>query len=184
MPFLLRIRDEHNGTAPMSSYGRITRWTVVAVIGSCTALLVLLFITLRQPGTRAETYLLPEGFRGPVLVLFRRSDGASPEYESGQLVYRVPSNGVLAVGWSEASFQPRYYFVTSKGERMQIPIDNGAFCDGDTPTTTIVICNMPYLAASKNNGPVAPYRGFVVTPLTDRDRHIASYHALLAQHIR
>lgn len=176
--------DELGATMAMSATRGSTKRTLVVGVSSSIVILLLVTLVIRQSIMREETYLLPAEFRGPVIVLYQHSGGASPEYEDGRLIYRIPESGVLPVNWREASFRPQYYFVSRDGNRLRIPLDNGSFCNGDSPVTTVVVCNMPYLVASSRDKPVPPYRGFIVTSLNDRDKQIASYHALVAQHIR
>jgi len=42
-----------------------------------------------------ETYLIPEGYKGTVLVIFNQPDGEKPEYENSRRIYRIPATGVL-----------------------------------------------------------------------------------------
>ncbi|QMU65411.1 MAG: hypothetical protein GKR88_14710 [Flavobacteriaceae bacterium] len=39
--------------------------------------------------------LIPEGYIGPVLVVFDQKNGEPKEYEDGKRVYRIPKSGVL-----------------------------------------------------------------------------------------
>ena len=50
---------------------------------------ILLFISCGNQ-TEDTVVLIPEGYVGPVLVIYGQTDGAEKEYENGKRVYRIP----------------------------------------------------------------------------------------------
>jgi hypothetical protein len=42
-----------------------------------------------------EIYLVPEGFRGKIMVFFDQEDGQEAEYENSARVYRIPRSGFI-----------------------------------------------------------------------------------------
>jgi len=50
---------------------------------------------------RQQLFVLPAGFQGPVMVIYDQSDGARPKTVNGQIVYNVPSNGIVRTALPE-----------------------------------------------------------------------------------
>lgn len=71
-----------------------------------------------------ETYLIPQGFKGRVNIVFNREDGVPPKYENGRRVYQIPANGILLTQFKdEYGFVDRlYYYVDSNGKRTPLPV--------------------------------------------------------------
>jgi len=67
-------------------------------------------------------YLLPEGFRGGVVILFDQPYGIRTETEGGRYVYLIPDDGVLRATNSPPTgiIGRDYYFVAAGGQRMKI----------------------------------------------------------------
>src|ERR1041384_3171696 len=69
-----------------------------------------------------ETIIIPESYRGPVIIAYdsKPPAGRPREYEEGRRLYRIPGDGVLRTqlsdnaGWHKA---PRLFQVTSEGLR-------------------------------------------------------------------
>lgn len=71
-----------------------------------------------------ERYLIPENYRGPVMVIFNQKDGQKKEYEGRRRLYRIPSTGVLFTqfkdeqGWIDQD----YYLVSPNGQRKKLGV--------------------------------------------------------------
>lgn len=87
-------------------------------------LFILQILLLLSCGNKADDtiILIPEGYVGPVLVIYNQDNGAEKEYEDGKRVYRIPENGVL-----ETQFSPNYgvqnneyYYVSSNGNKKKL----------------------------------------------------------------
>lgn len=73
----------------------------------------------------AETYLVPEGFEGPVFVVFDQADADPLPIVDGRRIIEVPSSGVvvtsspIAAGWKN----PQVFQVTNAGVREPAATD-------------------------------------------------------------
>jgi hypothetical protein len=72
-----------------------------------------------------ERYLVPDGYIGPVTVVYSSSEGELLQYDSdGVVAYRIGSGGALrvqGVGPLEGPVRAEYFYVTKSGTRTPIP---------------------------------------------------------------
>jgi hypothetical protein len=74
--------------------------------------------------TTPERYLIPENYRGSVMVIFNQKDGQKKEYEGKRRLYRIPSTGILFTqfkdeqGWIDQD----YYLVSPNGQRKKLGV--------------------------------------------------------------
>lgn len=73
-----------------------------------------------------EIYLLPEGFRGKMIVFFDQPDGEVIQYEDSTRVYAIPSSGYLRTqfprnGGCMNDDRIKFFYVDSLGTRE--PLD-------------------------------------------------------------
>lgn len=70
---------------------------------------------------KQEVYILPNGFKGIVLVAYGQSDGLDDVKRDGKLIYKIPPNGVLKLKRKEATTitQTWYYFEDEQGKRTE-----------------------------------------------------------------
>lgn len=69
------------------------------------------------------TYLIPENYRGGVIIFFDQPDGITPEKtESGDYLYRIPADGFLKIKTplEKKGYKLNYYFVDVQGNRTQL----------------------------------------------------------------
>ena len=85
-------------------------------------LLALSFTSCAQKKAEDTIRLIPEGYIGPVLVIFNQKNGEPKEYEGDKRVYRIPKNGVL-----RTQFEPnygvqhhQYFYIDRNGSRSEI----------------------------------------------------------------
>jgi hypothetical protein len=71
-----------------------------------------------------ETYLIPEGYKGTVLVIFNQPDGEKPEYEDGRRIYRIPQTGVLFTQLKDEQgiINQEYFYISPNGERRKLGV--------------------------------------------------------------
>ncbi len=50
---------------------------------------------------REQLFVLPDGYRGPVMVIYDQPDGAQPKPIDGQISYDVPADGVVRTKYPE-----------------------------------------------------------------------------------
>lgn len=71
-----------------------------------------------------ETYLIPEGYKGTVLVIFNQPDGEKPEYEDGRRIYRIPKTGVLFTQLKDEQgiINQEYYYISLNGQKRKLGV--------------------------------------------------------------
>lgn len=78
--------------------------------------------------TEAEIHLIKEGYRGPVIIFFDRTDGDTTFYEDERRVYEIPSDGVLRTQFAapkEGIIHDsllKYYYISRDGKRSVLPV--------------------------------------------------------------
>jgi len=96
------------------------RWLIVisgALIFVALVLVVweLIYFKVAMKG---QVYILPQGFRGVVLIAYNQQDGLDDIIENGKLIYKIPKSGVLKVKRKEAATlsQSWHYFEDNQGK--------------------------------------------------------------------
>ena len=95
----------------------------MARLAACCVLITSGVFVLGCWNDDPEVYLIPQGYRGPVIVAFEQADGQPERRASDTLIYAVPRSGILK---TQASFpdgfrQISYYYVDGQGKRQRIP---------------------------------------------------------------
>src|SRR5579872_1899917 len=72
----------------------------------------------------AESYYIPESFKGRVNIIFNQSKGESSTYENGRRVYQVPANGILLTQFKDeyGIVDHQYYYIDGRGNKKPLPI--------------------------------------------------------------
>lgn len=77
-------------------------------------------------GPEPEIYLIPNDFRGRVVILFNQKNGISREYEGRNRVYKIPASGVLKTKFlsntGEFGLDDTNFFFESDSSRVSIPM--------------------------------------------------------------
>ena len=95
---------------------------------------VVCFILLNCTSADESIIVIPEGYVGPVLVVFGQKNGETQEYLKGKRLYRINEDGLLKSqfdsndGWSEV---PSFYYsqvlkenkIPFVGRTSRLPID-------------------------------------------------------------
>ena len=142
------------------------------------ALGLLIWYLLGEASFRDETYLIPSGFEGPVLILYNRPEGQPARYEGNSLIYDVPSTGVMQVQWGTQNVRTHYWYVNSDGTRTPIRPSSQTMCRDDAPGDPIVVCDMPIVL-----GATQRHSGFVVTHISKVDRYITAFFKIESREI-
>lgn len=71
---------------------------------------------------RDGIYVLPQGFKGGVIILFEQENGELPHVEDGLFVYRIPSSGILRVSMKGYTGVVNKKFFFDDG-KVRHPID-------------------------------------------------------------
>ena len=71
-----------------------------------------------------ETYLIPDGYKGIVLVIFNQPNGEKPEYEDCRRIYRIPQTGVLFTQLKDEQgiINQEYFYISPNGQRRKLGV--------------------------------------------------------------
>ena len=58
-------------------------------------LYILSFTQCKGQQPEESIVLLPEGYTGPVAIIFSQKEGVEPKVENGKYVYEIPISGIL-----------------------------------------------------------------------------------------
>ncbi|WP_231590595.1 DUF6843 domain-containing protein [Hymenobacter terrenus] len=92
------------------------------LVGGLALLLAYWYWYLLGLGNAQEVYLVPQGFRGVVYILFEQPNGVPPEREGWKRIYRIPRSGVLRTQFSfqEGPGPLPEFFWDSAGQRRPL----------------------------------------------------------------
>ncbi len=125
--------------------------------------------------------LIPEGFSGPVFIIFGQADGVKPEVENGKRVYRIPKNGILKTK-AEADYrlsQGEFYYIDSKGRRTKLeylfpqggPSVGGVrTLDDVSNSSDEIFCMVDEMGTENRGRGVIYFRQFLVGKVKDIER--------------
>ncbi|MGB7070288.1 MAG: hypothetical protein WBD22_12405 [Pyrinomonadaceae bacterium] len=70
-----------------------------------------------------EIFVLPEGYRGVVLIFYDQKEGEPKKYERGKRVYKIPRSGILKTQFSHDEGWQHFgeYFYDGNGQLARIP---------------------------------------------------------------
>jgi hypothetical protein len=73
-----------------------------------------------------ETYLIPEGFKGRVNIIFNQPKGVPAKYENGRRIYQVPIDGILLTQFKDeyGIIDHKYYYIDGRGNKKGLRIFN------------------------------------------------------------
>jgi len=71
-----------------------------------------------------ETYLIPEGYKGTVLVIFNQPDGEKPEHEDDRRIYRIPQTGILFTQLKDEQgiINQEYFYISPSGQKRKLGV--------------------------------------------------------------
>jgi len=69
-----------------------------------------------------EVYLIPQGFEGPVIIMFDESDGQQVKYEEKKRVYEIPEDGIMRTQFKDQDkyVDMEFYYSDESGNRNPI----------------------------------------------------------------
>lgn len=81
---------------------KITTSLALAATFACAGRQVVVKAGQGEPIERREQiFVLPNGYRGPVMVIYDQPDGARPKTIDGEISYDVPSDGIVRTAFPE-----------------------------------------------------------------------------------
>lgn len=71
-----------------------------------------------------ETFLIPQNYRGEIVIYMNEECGLEPVFENGRRVYAIPDTGVLITkfGKNRGYLDRKFYLVDEAGKRTEIPL--------------------------------------------------------------
>ena len=71
----------------------------------------------------AETFLIPQSYRGKIHIHFNQTCGLKPEKEKNRRLYKIPDNGILLSQFTDKQglIDQQYYLIDDKGSRTLLP---------------------------------------------------------------
>ncbi len=96
----------------------------LALVAVVVGLYALSFASSYFTRPEKETYLIPEGYKGSVLVIFNQPDGEKPEYEKGRRIYRIPQTGILFTQLKDEQglISQEYFYITPNKQRRKLGV--------------------------------------------------------------
>ncbi|WP_306352568.1 DUF6843 domain-containing protein [Flavobacterium sp. '19STA2R22 D10 B1'] len=110
-------------------------------------IIILLFLACSISCSKKENsvYILPENYKGYIIVVYNQKNGTPTLYENDKRIYRIPPSGILKTqfdadyGWSE--FPEFYYEKISSNNKLPLKFDfkevpnDSTVCFGGTTGT-------------------------------------------------
>lgn len=87
-----------------------------------------------------ENYILPEGFTGPLTVIFDTNSGAEPVYDNGVRLYNIPNSGILYTQFNDngdVTNEQRFFYKDAAGQQVEITTFWGATSPADVSSKTL-----------------------------------------------
>jgi hypothetical protein len=157
------VRDSQPQGLLIPSAGKIGTLLLLPIACmTCTLVTVLTSISARGLLVRnePEVYLLPDGYVGPVLIVYDQPTGEPRKYEAGARVYEIPENGMLLTQFDPPQdVNPDLWYVDGQGVRTQSILYGGS-CVQDIMGDLLVACIQGILR--KIQGKDAPWHTFLV----------------------
>jgi hypothetical protein len=71
-----------------------------------------------------EIFLIPDGYKGPIYIIYNIKNGSKKEYENNKRIYRLPANGILLTQFKDeyGIIDQEYYYQLASGKRIKLGI--------------------------------------------------------------
>jgi hypothetical protein len=89
---------------------------------------LLCFANLGCTKQASETHLIPDGYTGPVVIVFRDASGVNVDTQKGERTFQLPSSGVLRIkGPAPAAgiAHVAYLYVSGPHGKRELPLQKG-----------------------------------------------------------
>lgn len=115
---------------------------------------------------RSEDHLIPQGYIGPVLILYNDPSGLPANLQHGKITYTIPPDGILRIrdpSPEETSWRRvRFFYVNREGQRdeLKVPVTGAEFgvfgeTDGmravDVDGKIVAVTYKAYVVGAPNN---------------------------------
>jgi hypothetical protein len=125
----------------------------------------VVWLTLLGCGSNPVTYLVSDGYVGPVVVVFADpSGGAAIRGEDGGETYQIPADGVLRLSTPAppGTHEMRFFYVGADGARRKVPY-------GVDEDTLQAFAHVAGATGEDDAGKVTNWHAFVVGVPSERD---------------
>ncbi len=128
------------------------------------------FLLMSCSDVEPESYILPDNFRGRVIILMNQKDGEVRQYKKGRRIYNIPENGILKTKFktntgSSAIDAIKFYLKDKYGKEIEIPDFN---IRRDSMLTG---CQVFYYGNGVLGDKNIDYVDFLVTPYQERNAY-------------
>ncbi len=90
---------------------------------------ILFLLTGCFDNATPETYIIPDGYQGRILIVYDQAKGRDEEFIGNRRVYRIDSNGMLVTKFKseDGIIDEEYYYQEADGLKKRIGIDSSIF---------------------------------------------------------
>ena len=132
-----------NSTLPLTSPSRklsFYKWGIgiaMVILICCVSILGVDYYQASRP----ELFTLPEGYVGPVLIIWDQPNGIPPRYEEGVQIFEIPANGLLLTQASRpyGGIGDDFWYRNELGQRTEKLVFN-LNCVTPVPDDPIIVC--------------------------------------------
>lgn len=98
-------------------------WRIVATVSSILIIGSSFMISLQIRKAEPETFLIPDGFRGELVVFYDEPCGSAPKRVDGRRIYEIPESGVLVTAFdkNKGYLDRKFFFVSNDGTMREFP---------------------------------------------------------------
>lgn len=96
---------------------------LISTFISIPIILGTFFIVFQLNKAEPETFLIPQNFRGKIIIFYEEPCGQKSVYENGRRIFQFPESGVLITNYKRTKgiLNQNFYFVAENGEKTKIP---------------------------------------------------------------
>ncbi|ANE50407.1 DUF6843 domain-containing protein [Flavisolibacter tropicus] len=106
------------------SFARVTikRWILTCVLPVALWLPCSYMFLYAYGWNPKEVYLIPDGYTGPISIVYEEKCGTTPLKENGFKTFRVPDNGILIVNLPRKNgfINHEYYYLKKDGTKTKL----------------------------------------------------------------
>lgn len=166
----------------------MNKWWKLAILGIAIGVVAVLVDQLYLNRSEREVHLIPDGYVGPVVIVWDRKDGELSSYEKGMRLYRIPPSGVLFTQFQSNSGNvfpgdDQYFYQKADGSRIEIPVRYDQGRDKRSPEIPKVMVYGQQGGSGEfvfNGRTEWGYvRSYVVGPLSDRSKLLSARESLI-----
>jgi hypothetical protein len=95
---------------------------LMIILGSLLLIVLIVVVwewTYLKTTTKEEVFILPQNFKGIVVIAYNQKSGLNDIIQDGKIIYKIPQNGVIKLKRKEVTTLSKswYYFEDEQGNR-------------------------------------------------------------------